>query len=130
MDIVPVIKQSIKKFSIIKLCILFGSAAKNKLSVNSDIDIAIKTEGEFKYKDKMRIIEELAIHLLRPIEIIDIDKIDVILLRQICSNCVVIYQKNQNEYYYYLKKMIFEITDFLPYYNRILEYRVNKWISS
>lgn len=113
----------------ILLCILFGSIANQRESVESDLDVAIAGERAFTAEQKQDFIEELATAFGRPVDLVDLQLISGTLLHQILTKGELIFCRDHQLYAELMKKMLFNQSDMMPYYYRILKERRKKWIN-
>ena len=112
----------------IRLAILFGSLAKGRETVASDIDIAIAKERPLTVPDKMALIETLASALGRPVDLVDLRSVGEPLLGRILTEGERILVRDERLLAELIKKHLFDSADFLPLRQRILEERRRAWI--
>ncbi len=97
----------------IEICILFGSAAKNKLNENSDIDIAVALKDSSF--DAMNSIKELLENSLkRDIDFIDLKNAHGLILKEIVGNGILLINRNMILFRNIVKRMWYEGEDYLP----------------
>lgn len=96
-----IIQELAKKYRL-KVVMLFGSAAKEKIRAKSDIDLAILADPDFYEKGfsnfNYDLMEAEKIEQ-REIEIVPISNQNPILLFNIFNDGIPIYVRNQEEYY-------------------------------
>lgn len=124
------IKELLQKHDEVQLAIVYGSASEDRQTPESDLDLAVAGEEELSADSIMSLIEELALIVKRPIDLVDLQTTHGPLLKQILSKGEVILKENTTLYGEIIKRMIFAEADFMPYYNRILKERREKWINS
>jgi predicted nucleotidyltransferase len=107
----------------IQFAAIFGSYAKNCNRTDSDLDIAIAAESPMNYKDIMHIKTELTAFLDKEIDLIDLNTVNGLILKEALCNCDIIVKKNTSLYANLIRKLIYDQTDMMPYYNRILKKR-------
>jgi predicted nucleotidyltransferase len=112
----------------VELAILFGSAAKNSMHPDSDIDIAIRTNHPLSAEEKTKLIESIALACDRPVDLIDLRTAGEPLLGEILKGRRII-GSNQN-YARLLTRHLLDAADFLPLQQRILRERREQWIKS
>ena len=122
-----IIKQTLEQYANIELALLFGSAAKNKLTPNSDIDIGISTNTPLTAPLKLEIIQQLADKLGRPIDLIDLKTASPLLTEQILKNNQRLIGSN-SAYGTFISRHLMDYEDFAPLQKRILKTRREKWI--
>ncbi len=122
-----VLSQWLSQNTEITLAIVFGSLAKNTLTKQSDIDLAILTRQPLTTYKKKYLIESLANLMGRPVDLVDLQTAGEPLLGQILKYGKLI--KGENEQLTSLAlKHLYANEDFMPYVNRALKERREKWI--
>jgi len=111
----------------ISQAIIFGSMAKGALKPESDIDIAIKTVSPLKTQKKIAFIESLANLLGRPVDLVDLRTVGEPLLGQILQYGKQVKGSDSNWASLALKHL-YANEDFMPYVNRALRERRERWI--
>lgn len=129
-DLAKHIKSILAHFSEIELAILYGSAVSGTLRPDSDLDIGVAGPSLLTAESKSRLIEALALETGRPVDLIDLQTTYGTLLHQILTKGKVIYCTNHTLYAELIKRMLFNQSDMMPYYYRILEERRKKWINN
>ncbi len=124
---ISIISDIIKRYPQITLALIFGSLATNTQKANSDIDLAVQTDSPLDVPLKKQLIEEIALKLGRPVDLIDLNKVGQPLLGQILANGKRI-AGSDTRYARLITKNLLDRADFLPYRNRILEERRQAWI--
>lgn len=114
----------------IKLAILFGSISRGQETTTSDLDIALAADRPFSAQDKLNFIETLGQISGRPVDLIDLQVTHSPLLKQILTKGKLIYCLDRSLYAEIIKRMLFDEADIMPYRERILRERRQKWISS
>lgn len=127
--IITSIKRLLQKHEDIHLALIYGSAAEGRQTQESDLDLAVAGDRPIDTQSKMELIEELALLTGRPIDLVDLQTTHGTLLKQIVTKGTVIYKENAVLYGEIIKRMLFNEADFMPYYNRILKERQERWIN-
>ncbi|MDF0666739.1 MAG: nucleotidyltransferase domain-containing protein [Nitrospira sp.] len=112
------------------LAILFGSMAKSRARNDSDLDIAIASSTPLTPQTHIAIIEDLALTIGRPVDLIDLDRTHNPLLQQILTKGRRVLCHDRTRYADLLLRMIYEEADVMPYYRRILSDRRQAWIGT
>ena len=111
----------------IKQVILFGSLARGNFRQESDVDLAIALEHVLGASEKQRLLEEVAVVVGRPVDLIDLKVVGEPLLGQILR-----YGKqlvgDRSMYADLLSKHVTSQADFMPYRQHILDERRKAWI--
>jgi len=102
---------------------IFGSYAKNCNRTDSDLDIAIAAEIPMSYQEIMQIKKELGVKLDKEIDLIDLNTVNGLILKEALCSCDIIVKKNTTLYANLIRKLIYDQADMMPYYNRILKKR-------
>ena len=111
----------------IRLAILFGSFATGQLRSDSDLDLAVDAGRPMTVDEKMKLIEDLAIEIGRPVDLIDLHTVGEPLLGQIVTRGRRLIG-DDTRYAELIRKHLFEQADFMPYRSRILAERRQRWI--
>jgi len=78
---------------------------------------------------KQALIEELVSMLGRPADLVDLQESSGTLLHQILTKGELIFCNDYALYARIINKMLFNQADMMPYHNRILKERRERWIS-
>lgn len=124
------LRDVLSDFDEIRLAIVFGSVSRGRAVVSSDLDIALLYERDPSSDLRTRVIETLARETGRPVDLVDLQRAGEPLLGEILATGVRLYARDDSAYAELLRKHLFDATDFLPYRNRILEERRNRWIGN
>lgn len=112
------------------LAIVFGSMAKDRARNDSDLDIAVATSTPLTAQTHIAIIEDLALAVGRPVDLIDLDRTHNPLLQQILTNGRRVLCHDRTRYAELILRMVYEEADVMPYYRRILSERRRAWIGT
>ncbi|MBK9306020.1 MAG: nucleotidyltransferase domain-containing protein [Nitrospira sp.] len=112
------------------LAILFGSTAKDRARNDSDLDIAVATTTPLTPQTHIAVIEDLALAVGRPVDLIDLDRAHNPLLRQILTRGRKVLCHDRTRYAELILRMVYEEADVMPYYRRILSERRKAWIGT
>ena len=132
MSIEPIyssLKKILGQESLVCLGILFGSIVENKQRFESDVDLAVAGERPLTNGEIKNLVEKLSVQLNRPIDLIDLHNTNGTLLHQVLTRGKLIYCDNRTLYAELIKKMLFNQADMMPYHDRILKERRERWIS-
>ena len=121
------ITELLTSYPTMDIVIVFGSAAKDQLASNSDIDLAVLTQEPLTSDLKMQIIQKLGDHLGRPIDLIDLKTASPLLTAEILNNGVRLLGSD-NAYGKLMSRHIMDYEDFAPLQKRILKERHEQWI--
>ena len=119
----------LEQFPFVLFAVLFGSFAKNKVHLNSDIDVAVKASQPLSTEQLIAITESIATVFNRPVDLVDLSTVGQPLLDQIISSGIQIV--GSRSYWGDLVfRNIIDHEDFVPYQKRILEGRRKAWINN
>jgi len=126
-NLVVDIRQILNGHPQIQLAVLFGSLARNKACLESDLDLAVSADRPLDVNEKMQLIEALADLTGRPVDLVDLFTVGEPLLGQIIVGGQRILG-DDTHYALLLSKHLFNQADFMPYQRRILRDRRMAWI--
>jgi predicted nucleotidyltransferase len=99
-DLISELKEKIepiaRKFNL-KLVVLFGSVARGIMRSDSDIDMAVVSDSSIfevpeLYRDFMEALEPIENHYGKDIDLVQIDSVNIILLKRILIEGVLLYE--------------------------------------
>ncbi len=114
----------------IRLALIFGSLAKGRARSDSDVDVAVAADRPLDLGTKMRLIEQLAVLTGRPIDLVDLQVADGLILSQVLVEGRLLFCRDYALYARLMQRMIFDQEDAMRYHRRILAVRRNAWISA
>lgn len=121
------VAEILRDFPQISLAILFGSVATARAGADSDFDIAVAAAKPLTVEEKIALIDRLAAHFGRPVDLIDLKLITEPLLGQVLRHGRRV-AGSERDYAGLLTRHLLEQADFMPYRTRILEERRQAWI--
>ena len=122
-----VIKQELSKDSSVVLAILYGSAANERIHLNSDIDLAVATNAPLTKEKKIEIITRLTLTLDREIDLVDLNEISGLILQEVLCKGKLLINNSSEKFAELIKQMLYDQADWMPYVNRILDERTRKF---
>ncbi len=111
----------------IRMALLFGSQATERVTPRSDLDLAVMMDAPMSAEAKAALIAELAELSGRPVDLVDLRTAGEPLLGQVLMHGVRLLGDDV-EYARLIRRHVFEEADFMPYRRRILEERRRAWI--
>ena len=111
-----------------KLGIVFGSLARGRATPESDLDLGVAATQPLDTAMKTTLIEALTEITGRPIDLIDLRAVSGPILQQVLTQGQLIYCTDQMLYAALIRDMLFNQSDMMPYYDRILAERRKAWI--
>ncbi|MBK9948546.1 MAG: nucleotidyltransferase domain-containing protein [Nitrospira sp.] len=127
-DLDRTIESVMSRYPSVVLAILFGSMAQDRTRDDSDLDIASSTP--LTAQTHLVIIENMALAVGRPVDLIDLDRTHNPLLRQILTKGRKVLCHDRTHYAELMLRMVYEEADVMPYYRRILSERRQAWIGT
>lgn len=116
------VEKVLTEFPEIFFCSVFGSYAHGNPGVSSDVDIAFAADSmdAEKFLEFKKI---LTINLDKDIDLIDLNRCSGLVLKEALCSGVIVLNRKPSSYAELIKKMIYNQSDMMPYYNRILKER-------
>lgn len=102
----------------LQLAILFGSAARDALRPDSDIDLALQYETPLSLEAKQELSLRLETLLHRPIDILELPQLSGTLLKEILYHGKILVKKDPDFLFRHLQKMLYHQADMQPYIRR------------
>ena len=128
MDLIETIRAVVECRSEVDVCILFGSAATGELTAESDIDIALCGERSFGADSLVEIGLELESRLGRAVDILDLARLDGLILREVLSTGRKILNRRPELLAHHIKRMLFYSADMYPLYRRMVRSRLKRFV--
>jgi len=119
---------ALEAFPEIRLAIVFGSIAREQVKRRSDVDLAVLSDTPLSSASKAALISALGRATSRPVDLIDLQRVGEPLLGEILKHGKRILVRDRTAYAALIRRHLFDAADFLPYRQRILEERRNRWI--
>lgn len=112
------------------LGMLYGSVGRGTAGPQSDLDLAVLGHDPLSAEEKLSILQDLAVHVGRPIDLVDLHAASGVLLGAVLRTGVRIYEADGRLYPELLRRYLLDAADFLPYRDRILAERRDAWIDA
>jgi len=122
------INEVLKDFPEIFFVTLFGSAAKGRMTTQSDVDIAVASSRKLSIEESAQLVVALSCAIGREIDLIDLQAVSGLILEQSLCHGKIIKNNDHPLYASLLKRLWYNQADMMPYYRRILEHRSNHWL--
>ena len=123
------IRRALAQYPDIKLCIVFGSVAAGNSSDHSDLDIAIAADQPISTDKYLELIEQFSSATSRDIDLIDLMTATGPILRQALSGGQIVQNHDKSLYARLISRMLFNQADMMPYHERILRERRERFIN-
>jgi predicted nucleotidyltransferase len=113
----------------ITLAVVFGSMARGEASEDSDLDLAVYADsGPLTARRKFALISGLGAITGRPVDLVDLRNADVLIRREALTNGKRLLARNTHVHGDELSRMVMDAEDFLPYLERSMRQRRERWI--
>lgn len=112
----------------LQVVLLHGSQASGKARSGSDVDIAVLYDHKLKYDERVALSIRLEDALKKPIDLIDLHTLDGMILKKVLTKGKVLIGKGSESLERLLIRMIYNQEDMMPYYNRVLEERRDRFV--
>ncbi len=121
------VEAALWQYPDITLAYVFGSVAKGTAQSNSDVDVAVLCDSPMTAEQQIALISDIAEATGRAVDLIDLATVGEPVLGQILRHGVRIIgdQERHAELVY---KHILNNEDFMPYVERLLAERRQRWI--
>jgi len=113
----------------ITLAVVFGSMASGEADTDSDIDLAVYCDaGALSATRKLELITAVAGMTGRPVDLVDLRNADVLIRREALTGGKRLVARNPHVHGDELSRMVIDAEDFLPYLERSMRQRRERWI--
>jgi len=108
---------------------IFGSAAHNRLTPSSDIDIAAAGNRLLTYEEKIELSLALSRALTKEVDLIDLQAVSGLILQEALCSGKIIFNRSPALYASLLKKMWYNQADMMPHTKMILKRSCQRFIN-
>ena len=129
MDIVQLkkaIRDVLEEAEDISLCILYGSAAENKLTPDSDIDIALGADACFSPDRLAELQTALSCAAGREADVVDVRRCEGVFLQQILTKGDLLLKRDQLLYAELIRRMWYFNSDMRKNYEYVLHQQLKR----
>jgi uncharacterized protein len=123
------IRSILSQHQNIKLCILFGSMASERASADSDLDIAVAGSQPLSGDEYLELMAAFSSVTHHEIDLLDLTTATGEILKQALSKGVVLQNLDKSLYARHISRMLFNQADMMPYHNRILRERRERFLN-
>jgi predicted nucleotidyltransferase len=124
----PII-QVLENFPLILLSTLFGSASRNQLRPDSDIDIGVAADRPLSAEQYLEITLELSSRLNREVDLVDLNEAKGLILSEALCSGIILFCRNTNLLSGLIRKVWMYNSDMLPHVRKILEIRNQRFVN-
>ncbi|MDD3954468.1 MAG: nucleotidyltransferase domain-containing protein [Lentisphaeria bacterium] len=104
--------------SSLQLAILFGSAARDALRPDSDIDLALQYDPPLSLEARLDLTFRLESLLRRTVDLVDLSQASGTLLKEILCHGKILIKRDSSLLFSHLQKMLCHQADMQPYIRR------------
>ncbi len=127
---IDIINHTLDDFPEVRFCTLFGSAAQERLTAQSDVDIAVAAQRKLTPEDKVQLSQTLCSALKREVDLVDLQDVSGLILEQALCKAVIVKNDDHELYARLLKRLWYNQADMMPYVKQILEQRAKTLLST
>jgi predicted nucleotidyltransferase len=113
-EIIKIIDDNIKDYRRVELCLLYGSAAVDRLNAQSDIDVAVASSTPLSVEDRLNLSLALSQKIGREVSVLDLKNLNGLILKEILTKGITIKNTNPMLKAQFLIMMLDFIEDMLP----------------
>jgi len=122
------VQAALVPYAYIEFAILFGSLVKGTETPNSDLDLAVLGTTRLSARQRIELIDALALAVGRPVDLIDLRTVGQPLLNQILQHGKRLMGSDEQMATLLFRNLV-DRADFLPLRNRMLKERSTAWMS-
>ncbi len=122
------IRRVLEDYPQIQLAVLFGSAAHDRLTDRSDIDIAVAAQSSLSLDIRIELADRLTQALHREVDLIDLQSVSGTILEQSLCHGRLVLKQDPILYAELIKRLWFNQADMMPYTRRILAERRRRFL--
>ena len=112
----------------IHIAFLFGSAARNRLRPDSDVDIAVAGSRPLSIDEMMSTTRRLSQAVRREVDLVDLRVTEGLILREILTKGTALIVHDRGFLVALAKKVVYFSEDLLPYTQRLRQSRIERFI--
>ncbi|KIH75378.1 Predicted nucleotidyltransferase [Geoalkalibacter ferrihydriticus] len=127
-QMIDIINHTLSDFPEVRFSTLFGSAAQQRLTTRSDVDIAVAGKQKLNVDTKVRLSQALSSALKREVDLVDLQDVSGLILEQALCQAVIVKNADHELYARLLKRLWYNQADMMPYVRQILEHRSAQWL--
>ena len=127
-EVIRAISAELANHLDIELCILYGSAAQDNLSRQSDVDLAVGREGNISNDECLELSLHLTRSMQREVSVINIEKMHGVILSEVLTKGDIL--RNHNPLYLsqFIIKMYEFTEDILPFQLQAIDKKIEKFL--
>jgi predicted nucleotidyltransferase len=113
------VREVLRKTPIVRVGVLFGSAAQDRLASRSDVDVAVAADARLSPEERVQLALELERRVHRQVDLLDLRALRGLILYEVLTKGVVV--KNEDTTYLgrLYKDAVFYEADMMPLWRRM-----------
>lgn len=127
-ELIGKVRNFLVKNERVQLGLIFGSFARGKSNLNSDIDLGIAYKEPLSFDEKLELSSQLSKITKREVDIIDLRTVEGLLLQQILNHRRTLVKRDPELMGNLIAKRITEEWDFMPLLDMMLQKRRARFI--
>jgi predicted nucleotidyltransferase len=112
----------------LKLVLMYGSAAADRMRHDSDVDIAVLFDNPLNLEQKMDLISRLERELKRNVDLVDLFNLSGTILKQILCKGRILINNDPAALTRLYQRMVYNQADMMPYVTRTLLERQQRFL--
>lgn len=113
----------------LKLVIMYGSAAAERMRPDSDVDVAVLFDNPLNLEQKMHLINRLERELKHDVDLVDLFNLSGTILKQILCKGRIVINNHTSALTRLYQRMVYNQTDMMPYVTRTLMERQQRFLN-
>jgi predicted nucleotidyltransferase len=113
----------------LKLVLMYGSAAADRMRPDSDVDVAVMFDNPLNLEQKMDLISRLEIELKRDVDLVDLFNLSGTILKQILCKGRILIKNDPGALTRLYQRMVYNQADMMPYVTRTLLERQQRFLN-
>ncbi|MEE8303070.1 MAG: nucleotidyltransferase domain-containing protein [Candidatus Tectomicrobia bacterium] len=122
-EIRAALRNVLGQYPQIKIAYVFGSAARDRVTETSDIDVAVAADTRLSLDTRLELAAQFSQAVRRDVDLIDLQNVSGIILQQSLCRGEVVLQQDSGLHAQLIKRLWFNQADMMPYTRRILAER-------
>ena len=112
----------------LKLVLMYGSAAADRMRHDSDVDIAVLFDNPLNLEQKMDLISRLERELKRDVDLADLFNLSGTILKQVLCKGRIVIKNDTGALTRLYQRMVYNQADMMPYVTRTLLERQQRFL--
>jgi len=113
----------------LKLVLMYGSAAAERMRHDSDVDVAVLFDNPLSIEEKIDLISRLEIELKRDVDLVDLFNLSGTILKQVLCKGRIVINNDTGALTRLYQRMVYNQADMMPYVTRTLLERQQRFLN-